>query len=360
MKTLASAPKIKVLAAMSGGVDSSVAALILQEAGYDVTGATMLLGVHRPEGVAGRFTDEAVSDAQAVCRQLGMAHLSLDFAELMERDVISPFMHEYLAGRTPNPCVTCNRRLKFGALLDKARELGFDYLATGHYARIEKTDSAWRLLRAKDDMKDQSYFLYAIRPDDLPFILFPLGGMTKREVRDQAARAGLPAASRTESQDICFVPDGDYGRVFSDRGLCCEPGDIVDASGRVLGRHRGIACYTIGQRGGLGVSAPAPLYVVSIDAKANRLIVGGKEDVLARGLIAGQLNILAGPLPKHAFAKIRYRKKPAPCRLESEGKTLRVVFDELQEAITPGQSVVFYDGDTVLGGGIIEKVIRQE
>jgi len=350
----------KVLVAMSGGVDSSVAALVLCEAGYGVTGATMLLGVHQATCQPGRFTDEAASDAAAVCAQLRILHLTFSFADLMEEKVINKFISEYSNGRTPNPCVDCNRHIKFGALVKKARELGFDYLATGHYARIERDDNMWCLLRPKDKIKDQSYFLYVIRANDLPFILFPLGDLSKDEVRNKAKKAGLKTAHRTESQDICFVPEGKYDQVFSDRGIVSTPGDILDTRGNILGRHKGIIHYTIGQRGGLGISAKTPLYVLSLDAQKNRIVVGQKEDLFSSGLIAGDLNLLSDMFSGQIEAKIRYQKKPAPCRVEKKGEKLKVIFEEPQEAITPGQSVVFYNGEQVIGGGLIENAVLVE
>lgn len=349
----------KVLVAMSGGVDSSVAALLLKNAGYDVTGVTMALGIHREGETTGRFTDDAIADAAMVCDQLGIPHMTVDFASLMEDKVIARFTSEYMSGRTPNPCVDCNRHLKFGALLKEARKLGFDFLATGHYARIENQQSGWRLLRPVDRKKDQSYFLYPIRLEDLPFILFPLGLMTKEEVRRTAQHAELHTARRLDSQDICFVPHGDYSRVFSDRNLISEPGDIVDRDGKILGRHRGIIYYTIGQRGGLGISAKAPFYVVAIDALNNKIIVGGKDDVRASGLIAGDLNLLVEPFPGEAEVKIRYRKKPVFSSITREGDKLKVMFKDPQDAVTAGQAAVFYTEDTVLGGGVIEDVIRE-
>lgn len=349
--------KKKILVAMSGGVDSSVAALLLLEAGHDVTGVTMALGTHRRETDCGRFTDESIADAQSVCRQLGIPHLVLSYAGLMDEKVIGKFIAEYRAGRTPNPCVDCNRYLKFGALLTRARELGFVHLATGHYAQIERRENGWSLLRPGDKAKDQTYFLYPIRAEDLPFILFPLGALTKEEVRQKAIDAGLSVAHRAESQDICFVPDGDYGRMFADRNLLAEPGDIVDREGRILGRHRGIVHYTIGQRGGLGISAKRPLYVLALDAKRHQVMVGHKEELFSSGLIAGDLNLFTDAFPGVVEGKIRYRKKPARCRVEKTGDKLKVTFEDPQESITPGQAFVFYSGDELLGGGVIEEVL---
>lgn len=351
------ATRKKVLAAMSGGVDSSVAAMLLCEAGFDVTGMTMCLGLCAEAGRASCCGGDAVEDARHVCGQLGITHFVFDFSQLMESLVIDKFIDEYFLGRTPNPCVDCNRYLKFGALLDKARAMGFDYLATGHYARIEYTDDRWKLLRAQDSVKDQSYFLFAIRAEDLPMLLFPLGNMTKEQVRQKAKEAGLHTAQKAESQDICFVPEGDYERVFAERGRRIEPGDITNLQGKILGKHRGIVNYTIGQRGGLGISAKRPLYVLKIDAQNNRVVVGEKEELFSSGLIAEDLNLLTSALPDEAEGKIRYRKKAARCLLRKVGDKLKVTFDEPQEAITPGQSFVFYSGDEVLGGGVIERAL---
>jgi tRNA-specific 2-thiouridylase len=276
----------------------------------------------------------------------------------MKERIINKFTAEYLRGRTPNPCIDCNRYLKFGTLLGKARGIGFDYLATGHYARIEKLGESWRLLRPKDRIKDQTYFLYPIKADDLSSILFPLGGLSKEEVRALAKKAGLHVAQKAESQDICFVNQGDYRQFLVERNLSSAAGDIVDMAGKRLGRHRGIIFYTIGQRSGLGISARTPLYVVDIDARENRVIVGEKNDLLAAGLIAGDINLLTAELPVEAEAKIRYRKKPARCKVVKEGNRLRIIFKETQESITPGQAVVLYAGDEVLGGGVIEEVVR--
>ncbi len=349
--------KDKVLVAMSGGVDSSVAAFLLAEDGYDVTGVTMCLGVTREGDKVRCCGRDAVEDARAVCDRLKIDHFAVDFAEQMKESVIDAFISEYRRGRTPNPCLDCNRHLKFGLLLELARAMGFRRLATGHYARIAEQGGRARLLRPTDLQKDQTYFLYTIRREDLPSISFPLGGVTKAAVRDIARQAGLPVADKEESQDICFVPDEGYRAFLEETGDAGTPGDIVDRDGAILGRHRGIALYTIGQRSGLGISAPTPLYVTRIDTDMNRIVVGKKEDLRARGLIAADLNILADGLPGEAEAKIRYRKRAASCRVAVQGERLRVMFAEPQESVTPGQAVVLYQGDEVLGGGVIEEAL---
>jgi tRNA-specific 2-thiouridylase len=350
--------KGSVLVAMSGGVDSSVAALLLCEAGYRVTGATMQLGV-RSDDDRGRWCgrDDA-GDARRVCESLGIPHRVVDLARDMREEVIDRFVREYRRGRTPNPCIDCNRHLKFGRLLETARSEGFDSLATGHYARIERIRGRYRLLKPRDRAKDQTYFLYAIRRADLTSILFPLADRTKEEVRTLAREARLPVAERVESQDICFVPRKGYRRFVEALAGPSEPGPIMDLEGRERGRHAGIASYTVGQRSGLGISAPAPLYVLSVEVENNRVVVGEKKDLLARGLLATGANLLLERLPRLAEAKIRYRKKASPCRVTREGDNLRIEFEEPQESVTPGQAVVLYRGDEVLGGGVIERAIR--
>jgi tRNA-specific 2-thiouridylase len=350
--------KKKVMVAVSGGVDSSVAALLLKEEGFDVTGVTMCLGI-RQEGEGARCCGfDAIDDAKHVCDQLQIPHFVFDYASEMEERIIHKFVVEYQRGRTPNPCIDCNRYLKFGSLLAKAKIMGFDYLATGHYARIEKQKDVWHLLCPKDRVKDQTYFLYPIKAEYLSSLLFPLGSLSKDEVRLLAKKASLHVAGKAESQDICFVTQGDYRQFFQEKKVVAAVGNIVDMVGNILGKHKGIIYYTIGQRGGLGISAKTPLYVVEIDAAKNKVVVGQKKDLYSIGLIAGDVNLLTDDLPTEMEAKIRYRKKPARCLVEKEGDKLMVVFKEAQESITPGQAVVFYEGDEVLGGGVIDEVIR--
>ncbi|HOU49615.1 MAG: tRNA 2-thiouridine(34) synthase MnmA [Smithella sp.] len=347
----------KVLVAMSGGVDSSVAALLLKNEGYDVSGVTMRLGIIEQGDNAKCCGASAIDDAKRVCDRLQIPHYVFDYAAQLEDKVIAKFISEYKKGRTPNPCVDCNRSLKFGTLLDKALALGFDFLVTGHYAAIEKDENGYALRRPKDKRKDQTYFLYAIPSEKLGRILFPLAHLTKDEVRDLAEKYSLPVAQKRESQDICFVTQKNYQEFLLSRGQEFQPGPIVDLHGKVLGRHRGIVFHTIGQRGGLGISHPTPLYVVSIDPLKNRIVVGEKKDLMGRGLVARDVNMLAANWPSQVHAKIRYRKKEALCEVKNENEIFKVIFAEEQEAITPGQSVVFFDKDRVLGGGEIQKVL---
>lgn len=343
---------------MSGGVDSSIAAMLLQNEGYDVSGVTMCFGIAGEGDRIRCCGPSAVDDAKRVCNRLKIPHYVFDYAGELEEKVIARFVSEYQRGRTPNPCVDCNRCLKFGSLLEKTKILGFDFLATGHYAAIERNDECLYLKRPRDRKKDQTYFLYSIPFDSLGSIIFPLSALTKEEVRNLAKKSSLPVAEKQESQDICFVKQRNYHNFLSERVQGLKPGLILDMQGNILGEHRGIIFYTIGQRGGLGISHKTPLYVVSIDPDENRIIVGEKKDLKAKGLVARDVNMLARSWPGRVYAKIRYRKKEEPCEATREDDKLRVIFAEEQEAITPGQSVVFYADDCVLGGGVIEEVLH--
>ncbi|UCD55750.1 MAG: tRNA 2-thiouridine(34) synthase MnmA [Candidatus Omnitrophota bacterium] len=351
----------KILVAMSGGVDSSVASLLLKRNNFDVTGVTMCFGnedeatdVRKPRCCGSR----AIEDARRVCHKLDIPHYVMDFSKDLRKHVINKFVSEYSKGRTPNPCIECNRYLKFAILLGKAQAMGFDFLATGHYARIEAKEQNFLLKRAKDKAKDQAYFLYPIKKHSLKCIMFPLGDLTKKEVRKIANDAGLPVARKPESQDICFIREKNYHMFLLERIKGTAPGRIVDTKGNFLGKHRGVIFYTIGQRKGLGISSKRPLYVVSTDAKNNKIIVGEEKDLKAKGFMASDVNILVEKLPRTAFAKIRYADKEAKCNISIKGKKLKIMFKKRESAITPGQSVVLYGGDTILGGGIIEGVLR--
>jgi tRNA-specific 2-thiouridylase len=299
---------------------------------------------------------QEIEDARSVCHALGIRHYVVDFAADLEEKVIRPFVGEYCRGRTPNPCVACNRWIKFGSLLEKALAWGFDGIATGHYAATEEKNGLYRLKIPKDRRKDQTYFLYAIPKETLGKVLFPLAEYGKDEVREIAQGANLPVFDKPESQDICFIPAEGHAAFLRGRAAVIEPGEIVDRDGRGIGRHEGIACYTIGQRSGLGISSPVPLYVTAIDAARNRLVVGEKRELLSEGLTADQVNCLVDAFPEEAWGKIRYAHRAARCRISQNGGCLTVRFTEPQEAVSPGQSIVLYDNETVLGGGIIQEV----
>ena len=348
--------KKKVLVAMSGGVDSSVASFLLKEEGYEVVGLTMCLGINEGQSDRPRCCGaQAIEDARRVCRELKIPHYIMDFSMELNEKVINNFVSEYLKGRTPNPCIDCNRYIKFGALLKKAISMGFDFLATGHYAKIERNKDTCFLKIPKDRIKDQTYFLYPIKKDLLKFILFPLADFTKDQVRAIARQKNLPVAEKPQSQDICFIPQSDYRRFLLTRIKVPKPGPIINSNGDILGEHKGIVFYTIGQRQGLGISYKSPLYVISIDAHKNQIIVGEKKDLKARGFIAGNLNLLVEDFPEEVFAKIRYAHKEARCKISLEHGKAKVIFKESQVAVTPGQSAVFYNNGVVLGGGVIQE-----
>lgn len=354
----------RVLVAMSGGVDSSVVANLLAEQGYECVGATMRLATNEDDRPGERTccsTDD-IADARQACWDAGIRHHVFDYTSQFERDVIDPFVAGYEAGLTPNPCVACNRRLKFGALLDRALELGCDYLATGHYARVTHDKDGYHLLKGVDASKDQSYFLFGLTQDRLAHVLFPLGGMHKAtEVRAIAERLGLSSANKRDSEGICFVPGGDHLRFIEERtGRKAPAGDVLDTDGNVIGRHEGALRYTLGQRKGLGVACARPVYVCAIDTRANTVTLGGPERLMARSLVAGEWNWVGGAAPAgpiRAAAKVRYHQPDQPClATPMPGGRVRLEFDDAQRAITPGQAAVLYKGDEVLGGGIIESV----
>ena len=341
---------------MSGGVDSSVAACLLKEQGYDCIGVTMKLYSGAVEGTCCSLSD--VEDAKSVCRRLGIPHYTLNFTREFDRMVMEPFASEYEAGRTPNPCIACNRHLKFRAMWQRARELGCDFIATGHYAQIlTLEDGSLRLGKAADGDKDQTYVLYFLDQEQLRHTLFPLGGYTKAQVREIAAAHGFVNAKKQDSQDICFVPEGDYGAFLEEyRGKQYPPGDFIDQAGNLIGRHRGAVKYTLGQRKGLGIPAASRLYVTGKDMARNTVTLGSNEMLFSRELTASQVN-LAMALPPEGRpmgAKVRYRQREQPCRVFPTPEGIRVVFDTPQRAITGGQAVVLYEGETVFGGGTID------
>ena len=345
------------LIAMSGGVDSSVAAYQMLEAGFRCQGVTMRL---LPSD-----SGDNIRDAEAVCRRLGIPFSVLDLCREFDRDVIQKFVRTYQQGGTPNPCVDCNRKLKFSRLLDAAEAAGLSCVATGHYARVEQAGDRRLLKKALDPARDQSYFLYTLTQYQLARVQFPLGGMEKREVRALAERLGFANAQRRDSQDICFIPDGDYG-AFLDAytGEPAPAGDFLDLEGRVVGRHRGAVRYTLGQRKGLGLSMGEPVYVCGKDMAANTVTVGPERVLFAREVLVEDLNwisvdSLAAPLAVKAKTRSRQTEQPAILHPEADGR-VRVVFEEPQRAVTPGQAAVFYDGDTVVGGGTIVSVLDRE
>ena len=349
----------KVMMAMSGGVDSAVGALMLKKAGYDVKGVTMQLhGENVSLGEQSCSTAKDVEDAARVSAEIGIPfesyHMEADFAKC----VIEPFVWAYEHGATPNPCVECNRYMKFARLHQLAKEQGFDYLATGHYARIEEKEGRFLLKKGKDDTKDQSYMLYSLTQEQLSRTLFPLGELPKTETRDIAAKAGFANSQKPDSQDICFVPDGNYARFIEAYTKKQYPeGDFVKPDGTVIGKHQGIIRYTIGQRKGLGIALGAPAYVCKILSEENQVVIGEQKDLFTANLMATDVNWIAFDTlqePIRCKAKTRYRQKEEWATVSPlpDGK-VSVRFDMPLRAITPGQSVVFYDGDYVLGGGKI-------
>ena len=358
---------MRALIAMSGGVDSAVAALLTQEMGYDCAGCTMKL--YESEDAAlprdrGCCSVNDVEDARSVAFRLHMPYYVFNFTEDFREKVIARFIEAYENGQTPNPCIDCNRYLKFERLYERGRVLGYDRIVTGHYARIEEKDGKYLLKKAVDASKDQSYVLYALTQDQLAHTLFPLGNMTKPETRALAREHGFINAEKPDSQDICFVPDGDYARVIeAHTGNASLPGDYVDEEGHVLGQHKGIIRYTVGQHKGLGYPFPEPMYVLKIDAEKNQVVLGPSESLFKTDAYVPSFHWISEEAPQEAFrasAKLRYRQKEQPCivtPLPDGGVKLH--FDEPQRAITPGQAAVVYDGDVVLGGGALAEMTNE-
>lgn len=371
---------MRVLVAMSGGVDSSTAALILKQLGHEVVGCSMQLWDYRRNPVrdgshlvGSCCSTDDVYDARRVAERLGFPFYVLNLQEEFQKRVIQPFMGNYLAGKTPSPCILCNSFLKFDKLMSFAEQVGIERVATGHYARIEGSDGeGYRLLKGKDAAKDQSYYLFELTQKQLERIVFPVGDLKKPEVRELARAHGLETAFKHESQEICFVPDRDYAgfiqrhaqEVDAELGrrakAAARPGPIVMKDGTLLGQHSGIHHFTVGQRKGLRIGHPRPLYVLRLDLGSNAVVVGYKEDVYSRGLVAERLNWIVGTPPSgrvRAAVKIRARHPEAASTIEIEDGQVSVFFDSPQMAVTPGQAVVFYDGDRVLGGGWIKQAI---
>lgn len=358
----------KAIIAMSGGVDSSVAALLCQQQGFDCVGVTLALTDNSDRGLPEEaFPGERtccsvddVADARSVAFRLGMPFYVFNFKEAFRREVMDRFAAAYQRGKTPNPCIDCNRYIKFAKLMHRGAEIGFPYVATGHYARVEqdRATGRWLLKKGLDENKDQSYMLYSLTQWELSRLLLPLGGLTKEETRRLAEEHGFVNARKRDSQDICFVPDGDYA-AFIRRwtGRDFPPGDFVGTQGEVYGQHKGIIHYTVGQRKGLGLSFPQPMFVKELDVENNQVVLSKAEELFSQTVTARDVNLISVesiPEPLRVKARVRYRQKEQPATVVQTGlDELRVVFDQPQRAITPGQALVLYDGDTVVGGGRI-------
>ncbi|MDE2214656.1 MAG: tRNA 2-thiouridine(34) synthase MnmA [Candidatus Omnitrophica bacterium] len=356
---------ITVYVAMSGGVDSSVVAGLVKEAGYNTVGVTMCFNITHNDGRASCCGVDGIADAKRAADILDIPHYVFNFAADINDYIIDNFTNEYLNGRTPNPCVRCNQHLKFGTLYQKVRHLGAEFLATGHYARIEFNGArrCHELKKAIDPKKDQSYFLYSMARETLPSVMFPLGNLTKPQVRDLARKFSLNTAEKPESQDICFVPASGYKKFIAERvgPQAMVPGPFIDETGKVIGQHKGLAHYTIGQRDQLGLAMGYPVYVYKMDRAANAVHVGNLRKLYAGGLKAGSMNWVGGEIPKRTIevhARIRYNSPEVKAYLTPmTGGGVEVRFARPQKSVTPGQSVVFYDGDVVLGGAVIDEAL---
>ena len=358
----------KAIIAMSGGVDSSVAALLCQQEGFDCMGVTLALTNNEDRGIPQEKTCcsvDDVADARSVAFRLGMPFYVFNFKDAFRREVMGRFVQAYENGETPNPCVDCNRYIKFEKLMRRGEEIGYPYVATGHYARVEQDPQTgrWLLKKGLDPAKDQSYMLYSLTQWELSRLLLPLGGLTKERVRELAEEHGFINARKRDSQDICFVPDGDYAAFIrrweekKEDPKEFPPGEFVGTEGQVYGQHKGIIHYTVGQRKGLGLSFPQPMYVCKIDTKKNQVVLGKQEELFSREVTARDINLISQEsidTPMRVKARVRYRQMEQPATAIQTGPDeLQVIFDEPQRAITPGQSLVLYDGDTVVGGGKI-------
>ena len=353
--------KEKVIVGMSGGVDSSVAALVLKEQGYDVIGVTMQIWKDATVDTKGGSEAE-IEDARQVCDIIGIPHYVMEFHKEFEENVIDYFVKEYLRGRTPNPCIMCNRHVKWEALLHRAAGLSANYIATGHYGKITKLDNGrYSVLKAASAAKDQSYVLYNLTQHELAHTIFPLNDMDKDQVRELAIANNLPVAHKKDSQDICFIKDNDYASFIEERtGIKSVPGDFLDAKGNVLGRHTGIIHYTVGQRKGLGIAFGEPRYVIGLNSANNEVILGTLDELMSRNVYVNNINYMSIEElkePMRVTGKIRYAAKDVPCTIyPCDNNSIRAEFDDPVRAATPGQSAVFYDGDNVVCGGLITGV----
>lgn len=350
----------KALIAMSGGVDSSVAALLMKEKGYDCIGVTMKLHGNRGNGMLSEkrcCTSDDIADAERVAKQLGIPYYVVDFKDAFKEKVMDPFVEAYMQGRTPNPCIECNRYLKFEHLYHKAKELDCDVVVTGHYACVDHDGTQYRLKRAADPVKDQSYVLYSLTQEQLSHTIFPLGALKKEQVRELARKHDFINSAKRESQDICFIPDGDYKRFMKEQyNINIGDGEFVDRTGRVLGRHSGYYGFTIGQRRGLGIAAESPYYVIDILPESNQVVLGKNEDLYHTALVADHVNWILSSEYQDVLiqAKVRYRQTVQDAYVKwMDGSRIRVDFTEPQRAITRGQAVVLYHEDLVIGGGTI-------